>query len=86
MHTFLLVYSQYNNNLVPANANEFVDASDSSPLQLAQEDHPFDVVVFKEFDVCAHFGDLTDLDDDKLVQSWELILVESAIAQRPHDC
>ena len=57
----LLVDSQDDDNLVPADADQLLDTSDASSRQLAEQDHAVDVVVLEQFDVCAHLGNLVVL-------------------------
>ena len=45
--TLLLVYTEDDDDFVPADTNEFLDRSDTSPRELREQDHPLDVVVFK---------------------------------------
>jgi hypothetical protein len=86
MFTLLLVDTQYDDDFVASDSDEFVDTSDPPSGEFGEEDHAFDVVVLEEFDVGAHFGDLTHLHDDELVDGRELILVEPAVARRTHTC
>ena len=45
--TLLLVYPQNDNDLIPADTDELLDRSDTSPRELGEEDHALDVVVFE---------------------------------------
>ena len=45
--TLLLVYTEDDDDFVPADTDEFLDRSDTSPRELREQDHPLDVVVFK---------------------------------------
>lgn len=46
--TFILIYSQYDDNFITTNTNQLVDRSNSSARQLAQQNHAFDVVIFQK--------------------------------------
>ena len=82
--TFFLIYSQYNDDFISSNSDKFVDTSDPSSGEFTEKDHAFDVVVFEQFDVGAHFCDLTNLHDDEFVDCWELVFIEATVTQRPH--
>ena len=45
--TLLLVYTEDDDDFVPADTDEFLDRSDTSPRELREQDHSLDVVVFK---------------------------------------
>ena len=75
----LLVDSQHDDDLVAANADQLLDAPNTPPRQLGEEDHAVDVVVLEELDVCSHLGDLHDLDHNKALQLRVLLLVKPAV-------
>ena len=75
-----MVNSQYDDDFISPNSDEFVDASDSSSGEFTEENHSFDVVVFEEFDIGTHFSDLANLHDDELVDCGKLIFVEPTVA------
>ena len=45
--TLLLVDSEDDDDLVPAHTDELLDRSDTSPRELGEQNHSFDVVIFK---------------------------------------
>ena len=45
--TLLLVYPQNDNDLILAYTDELLDRSDTSPRELGEQNHSFDVVIFK---------------------------------------
>lgn len=47
LRTFLLIYPQHNHNLVPADTNELLYRSNTSPRQFREQDHSFCIVVFE---------------------------------------
>lgn len=48
--TLLLVDSQHNDDLVSSDTDEFLDGSDTSSGQFAEQDHAVDVVVLEQLD------------------------------------
>ena len=52
------VNAEDDDDFIAADTDEFLDGSDAPPGELREEDHAVDVVVFEEFDVGAHFGNL----------------------------
>lgn len=50
--------SQDNNNFVSSHADELLDASNSPPRQLREENHAIDIVILEELDICPHVGNL----------------------------
>ena len=45
--TLLLVDSKHDDDLIPAHTDELLDRSDTSPRELGEQNHSFDVVIFK---------------------------------------
>lgn len=80
----LLVHSQHDHDLVTPNTDELLDGSNTPSRQFREENHAVDVVIFQQFDVCAHFRDLLHVDHDEGVDFGESLLVEAAICKR-HD-
>lgn len=74
--TFLFVNSDDDDALVAADADELVDGADTSPRQLAQEDHALDVVVLQEANVGPHLGDWPHVHHDDILHLWEPVLVK----------
>lgn len=48
--TLLLVDSQHNDDLVSSDTDEFLNGSDTSSGQFAEQDHAVDVIVFEQLD------------------------------------
>ncbi len=59
--TLLLVDTKNNHDLIASNSNKLLDTSDTSSGQFGKKDHAIDVIVFEEFDIGSHFGDLPNL-------------------------
>ena len=45
MHTLVLVYTEYDYNLVPSDTNELLDRAYTPPREFRKQDHPFNIVV-----------------------------------------
>jgi len=56
MLTFVLINPDNNYTLVSADADQFVDGTDTTPRQLAEQYHAFNVIVLQQMDVCTHVG------------------------------
>ena len=77
MRTFIFVYPDDDDTFVPADSDEFVDGADTSPRQLAQQDHALDVVILEQVHVGAHLGDRGHSHHDNVLALGETVLVES---------
>ena len=58
IRTLLLVHTQHNDDLVSPHSDEFLNRSDTSSGQFAEQDKTVDVVIFKQLHVGAHLCDL----------------------------
>jgi hypothetical protein len=56
--TFLLVYSEDNDDLVAPNPDQLLDTPDTTSREFGKQNHAVDVVVLEELDVGSHIGDL----------------------------
>jgi len=80
-HTFIFINPQYNNNLIPPHSNQFLNTPDTSPGQLAQQNHAIDIIILQQLNICAHFGNLADIDHDEGVDFRILFFVEAAVCE-----
>lgn len=52
--TFLLIHTNDHHAFIASDPDEFVDGSDSSSGELAEQDHSLDVVVLQQAHISAH--------------------------------
>lgn len=96
MRTFFAVHTEYDDDFVSAHTNKFLDGAYASSRELGEQDHAFDVVVFKlcttsasvrfadgwtyELDIGTHFCDLAHLHHDEFVDFGVALFIV------PHSC
>ena len=56
--TLFFVDPENHDDLIPPYPDELLDRSDTSARQFAQKNHPINVVVFQQFHIGAHLGNL----------------------------
>lgn len=76
-NTFLFVNSYDHDTFIPPDADEFVYGTNTSPGQLAEKDHAFNVVVLQQADIGSHFSNGPNVDHHYIFHLWEFMLVES---------
>ena len=57
-HTLLFVHPQNHNNLISPYPDELLYTPYTSPRELRKQNHAVNVVVFQQFDICAHLSNL----------------------------
>lgn len=75
--TFLLIHTNDHHTFIASDADEFVDGSDSSSGELAEQDHALDVVVLQQTHIGAHLSYRSDIDHHHIFHLWKPVLVES---------
>ena len=55
--TLLLVHTQHDHDLTPANTNELLNGANTPARQLAQQNHSLNVVVLLQVNIGTHVGD-----------------------------
>lgn len=80
--SLFLVHPQHHHDFVAADADELLNRTNAAARQFGEQNHAVNVVVFQQFDICAHFGDLLDIDHDKRVDFRIFLLVEPTVGER----
>ena len=73
--TLILVATQHDDDLVPADTDELVDRTNTTARELRQQDHALDVVVLEQRHIGAHLGDAAHVHHDEIIDLRVLLLV-----------
>lgn len=98
MRTLFFVHTQNYHNFVSTHSDELLYTPYASPGELREQNHAVDVVVFQKLHICAHLGDLLNIDLTKSanailerIQSfyhherinlWVFVFIEAAVRER----